>query len=269
MYAFSESFVLPISHDEVVHGKSSLIGKMPGDEWQRFANARCFLAYMYGHPGKKLLFMGQEIGQYEEWNEKRSVRWELLQFPYHQALRSMVTELNRLHHDEPALHEIDNHMRGFEWVDFRDVESSVLSFLRRGRAAGDVILFVCNFTPIVRHDYRLGVPETGVWDELLNTDASIYGGSGVGSGKEVHALPVPAHGRPASIQIVLPPLAVVAYKWRSPEDVPEPGRLKHQPLPIDDDEVARVIAEEALADPELAYALADNQGAGSNETDLK
>ena len=259
MYAFSESFVLPISHDEVVHGKSSLIGKMPGDEWQRFANSRCFLAFMYGHPGKKLLFMGQEIGQYEEWNEKRSVRWDLLQYPYHQALRSMVTELNRLLRDEPALHEIDNHIRGFEWVDFRDVESSVLSFLRRGRGTREVILFVCNFTPVVRYDYRLGVPHTGLWDEVLNTDATRFGGSGIGSGPEVHATPVGAHGRPASVQIALPPLAVVAYKWRSPHEEPEPPKLKRQPLPFSDADVARIVAEQSLEEPELAYALADSQ----------
>ncbi len=259
MYAFSESFVLPISHDEVVHGKSSLIGKMPGDEWQRFANARCFLAYMYGHPGKKLLFMGQEIGQYEEWDEKRSVRWELLQYPHHQQLRALVTELNRLHRDEPALHEIDNQMRGFEWVDFRDVESSVISFLRRGRDAASTILFVCNFTPMVRYDYRVGVPERGIWDEVLNTDATRFGGSGVGSGHEVFADAPGMHGRPASLRLTLPPLAVIAYKRRLPPEAPEADRLKRQPLPISDDEVARIIAEQSLEEPEWIYAVADNQ----------
>ncbi|MBY0504077.1 MAG: 1,4-alpha-glucan branching protein GlgB [Bryobacteraceae bacterium] len=256
MYAFSESFVLPISHDEVVHGKSSLIGKMPGDEWQRFANARCFLAYMYGHPGKKLLFMGQEIAQYEEWNENKSVRWNLLQYAPHREIRSLVTELNRLHRDEPALHEVDNQMRGFEWVDFKDVESSVLAFLRRGRDGNEVILFVCNFTPVVRYNYRLGVPKLGIWDEILNTDAARFGGSGVSSGSEVHAEAVASHERRASIRLALPPLAVVAYKWRRPPGEEDPDKLKSAPLPFTDADVARIIAEQAIEDPELAYALA-------------
>ena len=260
MYAFTESFVLPISHDEVVHGKSSLIGKMPGDEWQRFANARCFLAYMYGHPGKKLLFMGQEIGQYEEWDEKRSLRWELLQYPHHRELRSLVTELNRLHRDEPALHEVDNQNRGFEWVDFKDVESSVLSFLRRGRDGSDVVLFVCNFTPIVRYNYQLGVPQSGIWDEILNTDSARFGGSGVNSGSEVYTQPVASHGRPASVRIALPPLAVVAYKWRRPPAAEDPEKQKRLPLPFSDADVARIIAEQVFEDPELAYALAHHKG---------
>ena len=267
MYAFSESFVLPISHDEVVHGKSSLIGKMPGDEWQRFANVRCFLAFMYGHPGKKLLFMGQEIGQYEEWNEKASVRWDLLQYPHHRELRAMVTELNRLHRDEPALHEIDNQMRGFEWVDFRDVESSVLSFLRKGRDADDVVLFVCNFTPVVRYDYRLGVPKRGSWDEILNTDATVFGGSGVNSGSEIRTEAVECHGRPASVRVALPPLAVVAYRWRRPPVTPEPDWLKREPIPFSDADVARIIAEHTIKESEPAYALADAQKVLIYETD--
>ncbi len=215
---------------------------------------------MYGHPGKKLLFMGQEIGQYEEWDEKRSLRWELLQYPHHRELRSLVTELNRLHRDEPALHEVDNQNRGFEWVDFKDVESSVLSFLRRGRDGSDVVLFVCNFTPIVRYNYQLGVPQSGIWDEILNTDSARFGGSGVNSGSEVYTQPVASHGRPASVRIALPPLAVVAYKWRRPPAAEDPEKQKRLPLPFSDADVARIIAEQVFEDPELAYALAHHKG---------
>ncbi len=214
MYAFSENFVLPVSHDEVVHMKGSLIGKMPGDEWQKFANVRAFLAYMWGHPGKKLLFMGQEIGQFEEWNYQGSVGWELLVYDYHRKLQTLVRELNKLYAREKALHEQDFHWSGFEWVDFRDVDNSIISFLRRARDPQDYLLFVCNFTPVPRHGYRIGVPEPCVFEEALNTDSSLFGGSDVGNGGGVAAEPVPDHGRPASVVLTLPPLGVLVLKPR-------------------------------------------------------
>ena len=253
MYAFSENFVLPISHDEVVHGKASLLAKMPGDEWQRFANVRCFLAFMYAHPGKKLLFMGQEIGQYDEWSEERSVSWDLLQFDYHRKLRESVRELNRLVRDEPALHEVDFHWKGFEWIDIRDVEASVISFLRRGRDPGELIVFVCNFTPVVREEYRLGVPEAGHYDRVLNTDAVAWGGSGVEPPATIDASVLPWHQRQQSILLRLPPLAVVAYKWRCPPQTPPEPKEKEAPLPVSNEELERLMLFED--DPELAYAL--------------
>ncbi len=212
LYAFSENFILPVSHDEVVHGKRSLISKMPGDEWQRFANVRAFLAYMYAHPGKKLLFMGQEIGQYEEWNWNGSVRWELLEYEYHRKLQAFVRELNRLYRSEPALYQVDYHWSGFEWIDFHDVDHSVISFLRRAEDPADFLLFCCNFTPVPRPGYRIGVPEAGFYRELLNSDAACYGGSGLNNSPGVEAEPTPWHGRPFSISVTLPPLAVIAFK---------------------------------------------------------
>ena len=212
LYAFHENFVLPISHDEVVHGKSALLNKMPGDEWRQFANARAFLAYMWAHPGKKLLFMGQEIGQREEWNSDAGVRWELLEFDYHRKLQALVRELNHLYHASPALYQVDFHCAGFEWVDFHDWESSIIAFLRRGEDPGDFILFCCNFTPVPRHGYEFGVPEEGFYEEILNTDSEQFGGSNVGNSGGVAARPVARHGRPYSIAVTLPPLAVVAFR---------------------------------------------------------
>jgi 1,4-alpha-glucan branching enzyme len=212
LYAFTENFVLPISHDEVVHGKKSLLCKMPGDEWQRFANLRAFLAYMYAHPGKKLLFMGCEIGQYEEWNCDAPVRWELLQYDYHRGVQLLCSELNALYARLPALHEVDFHYSGFEWVDFHDVESSVLTFLRRSEDRSEVLLVCCNFTPLVRANYRVGVPSVGRWLEVLNTDAAMFGGGNVGNGGSVEARPVACHGQPASVVVTLPPLAVILLR---------------------------------------------------------
>ena len=212
LYAFTENFVLPISHDEVVHGKRSLINKMPGDEWQQFANARAFLAYMYAHPGKKLLFMGQEIGQREEWNYNESVRWELLTFDFHQKLQNLVRELNHFYRANPALYEVDFHYSGFDWVDFHDVENSIIAFLRRAADPSEFLLFICNFTPVLREKYEVGVGEEGVYQEVLNTDAAIFGGSNAGNPTPVQARPVPRHGRKYSISITLPPLAVVAFR---------------------------------------------------------
>ncbi len=214
LYAFTENFVLPISHDEVVHGKGSLINKMPGDEWRQFANARAFLAYMWAHPGKKLLFMGQEIGQREEWDHNAGIQWELLEFDPHRRLQAFVRELNRIYRANPALYEIDFNYRGFEWVDFHDWESSIIAFVRRAENPKDWILFCCNFTPVPRQGYEFGVPEEGFYEEILNTDSELFGGSNIGNGGLVSSNPKPRHNREHSISVTLPPLAVVAFRRR-------------------------------------------------------
>ena len=214
LYAFTENFVLPISHDEVVHGKGSLLNKMPGDEWQQFANARAFLAYMWSHPGKKLLFMGQEIGQREEWNHDAGIRWELLEFDPHRKLQALMRELNRLYRANPALHQVDFSYTGFEWVDFRDWENSVIAFIRRAEDSKDFVLVCCNFTPVPRPGYEFGVPEPGFYEEILNTDSELFGGSNMGNGGVVSSRPVPKHDRPHSIAVTLPPLSVVLFKKR-------------------------------------------------------
>jgi len=212
LYAFQENFILAVSHDEVVHGKRSLLSKMPGDEWQRFANVRAFLAYMYGHPGKKLLFMGCEIGQYEEWNYNGSLRWELLEFDYHRKLQAFVRDINNLYRSEPALHQVDYHWSGFEWIDFQDVDHSVIAFIRRAENPADFLIFCCNFTPVPRPNYRFGAPEAGFYREIFNSDAVGYGGSGVGNAPGVQSEPLAWHGRPHSIVVNLPPLAVVIFR---------------------------------------------------------
>jgi 1,4-alpha-glucan branching enzyme len=214
LYAFTENFVLPISHDEVVHGKGSLVGKMPGDEWRQFANARAFLAYMWTHPGKKLLFMGQEIGQREEWNYNAGVRWDLLQFDYHRKLQLLMRELNRIYLANPALYQVDFHPTGFEWVDFHDVENSVIAFLRRAADPSDYLLVCCNFTPVPRKGYEFGVPEPGLYEEILNTDSELFGGSNFGSGGMLSSRPIPKHNRKHSLAVNLPPLGVVVFKKR-------------------------------------------------------
>ena len=214
LYAFHENFVLPVSHDEVVHGKGSLLNKMPGDEWRQFANVRAFLAYMWAHPGKKLLFMGQEIGQREEWNCNTGVRWELLEFDYHRKLQTLMRELNRLYRASPALYQVDFHSTGFEWVDFHDWEASIIAFVRRAEDPSDFILFCCNFTPVPRQGYEFGVPEEGFYEEILNTDSELFGGSNMGNGGCVSSRPVPKHNRPYSIAVTLPPLSVLAFRKR-------------------------------------------------------
>jgi 1,4-alpha-glucan branching enzyme len=212
VYAFFENFVLPLSHDEVVHGKGSLLGKMPGDDWQKFANLRLLLGYMYAQPGKKLLFMGGEFGQWREWAHDESLEWHLLDYPPHSGLKRWVEDLNRLYRGQPALCELDVEQTGFEWIDCNDVEHSVVSFMRKGRSSDDTMAVVCNFTPTTHSKYRIGVPQPGFWKELLNSDATEYGGSGQGNlgGKE--ATPIPLHGRPYSLTITLPPLATVFLK---------------------------------------------------------
>lgn len=208
LYAFSENFILPLSHDEVVHGKGSLLGKMPGDRWQKFANLRAYYGFMWGHPGKKLLFMGGEFGQEREWNHDHALDWHLLGQDEHRGIQSVIRDLNRLYCEIPALHERDCSSNGFAWIVGDDEAQSVFAFERRD-ASGDAAIIVSNFTPVVRHGYRLGVPRTGVWRERLNTDAAIYGGSNVGNGGGVVTENVSAHGKPASIEITLPPLSTL------------------------------------------------------------
>jgi 1,4-alpha-glucan branching enzyme len=235
MYAFQEHFVLVLSHDEVVHGKRSLLDKMPGDEWQQFANLRMFYAWMYGHPGKKLLFMGGEFGQRREWNHDRELDWDLLALPRHDGLRRLVQHLNYVYKSEPALWDLDDTHEGFEWIDFHDADNSVVAFLRRSRDAtpathersdagrGDVIVFAVNATPLVRHGYRLGVPGGGFYREIINTDAETYGGGNVGNMGGFEAEDFPWQGRTHSLMISLPPLATVAFKLdRKPDGaIPE------------------------------------------------
>ena len=208
-YAFTENFILPLSHDEVVHGKGSLLGKMPGDEWQRFANLRLLYGGMYTHPGKKLLFMGDEFGQVPEWNHEQSLEWHVLQYPLHRGLQHWVKDLNRLYRAEPALHERDFSPDGFEWIDYQDWEQSVVSYLRKGATANELVMVVANFTPVRRDHYRVGAPRGGRWRERLNSDATVYGGSGHGNLGGVDATPLPFHGRPYSLSLTLPPLSVI------------------------------------------------------------
>jgi len=207
-YAFNENFVLPLSHDEVVHGKGSLIGRMPGDDWQRFANLRCLFGYMWAHPGKKLLFMGGDMGQWREWNHDQSLDWHLLDYPAHAGLKAWVRDLNRTLARAPALHEQDFDAAGFTWVDCCDAGNSVAAFLRNAKSAPPMLV-ACNFTPIPRPRYRLGVPIPGRWREVLNSDGVAYGGSGMGNLGGVDSAPVPSHGHPYSIELTLPPLAVL------------------------------------------------------------
>ena len=212
LYSFTENFVLPLSHDEVVHGKGSLIGKMPGDEWQKFANLRLLFAYMYAQPGKKLLFMGDEFGQVREWAHDSSLEWDVLQYPVHRGLQGWVEQLNRLYAQEPALHDFDTDPNGFEWIDCNDNAASTISLLRKSRSPSQNIVVVCNFTPIPRLNYRLGVPAGGFWHEILNSDAKEYGGSGMGNLGGVLAEEQPVHGRPFSLNLTLPPLGALFLK---------------------------------------------------------
>jgi 1,4-alpha-glucan branching enzyme len=212
IYAFHENFVLPLSHDEVVHGKGSLLGKMPKDDWQKFANLRLLFAYMYAQPGKKLLFMGGEFGQWREWHHDESLEWNLAQYDRHAGLQRLVEDLNRVYKNEPALYELDCDPAGFEWIDASDTESSVLSFMRKGHSTDDILLVVCNFTPAPRYNYRVGVPRGGFWREVLNSDSEEYWGSGHGNLGGAEAAPISFHGRPYSLNLTLPPLAAVFLK---------------------------------------------------------
>jgi 1,4-alpha-glucan branching enzyme len=213
LYAFTENFVLPFSHDEVVHGKNSLLHKMPGDMWQQFANLRLLYAYQYGHPGKKLLFMGQEFGQRSEFSEARSLDWHLLQHDSHRGIQRLIADLNKLYAAEPALHEVDFDWHGFEWLDCNDADNSVFSFMRRGKNPQDLLVVVLNATPVVRPGYRIGVPQPGFYQEVLNTDSATYGGSNAGNMGGAQSAPMPQMGRPHSIALTLPPLAATFLKW--------------------------------------------------------
>jgi 1,4-alpha-glucan branching enzyme len=214
LYAFTENFVLALSHDEVVHEKGSLLDKMPGDEWRKFANVRLLMGYMYAQPGKKLLFMGDDFGQFREWNHDTSLDWHLLEQPNHRGLARWVRDLNTLYRGERALHVLDCHPDGFSWIDCNDVAQSVICFLRKGGATDDPLLFVLNFTPVPRHNYRVGVPRAGTWQEILNSDATLYGGSGQGNIGSVKTSPVSWHGHFQSLNLILPPLAMIALSMR-------------------------------------------------------
>ena len=212
LYAWSESYMLPLSHDEMVHGKGSLVGKMAGDTWQKFANLRLLFGYMFAQPGKKLLFMGGEFGQWREWNHDASLDWHLLEQAPHKGVQRWVRDLNTFYRGERAMHELDCDGGGFEWVDANDAENSVVSFIRKGRSGAADVLVVCNFTPVPRYNYKVGAPHGGHWDEVLNSDAPLYGGSGQGNFGGTSAAPVPAHGRPYTLTITVPPLGLVAFK---------------------------------------------------------
>jgi 1,4-alpha-glucan branching enzyme len=212
LYAFTENFILVLSHDEVVHGKRSLLAKMPGDYWQQFANLRALYAFLYAHPGKKMLFMGCEFGQWIEWNAAQGLDWNLLDYEPHRRLQGLVVRLNQLHREQPALHQIDFEYTGFEWIDFHDVDHSVIAFLRKGQTPSDHMLVVCNFTPVPHHGYRLGVPEACFYREILNTDEAEFGGSGVTNAPGLHAFPLVWQNQPCCLELTLPPLGVVYLK---------------------------------------------------------
>jgi 1,4-alpha-glucan branching enzyme len=214
MYAFSENFVLPLSHDEVVHGKRSLLDKMPGDRWQKFANLRSLYAYMWAHPGKKLLFMGGELGEWEEWNYDGSLHWNLLEYAEHQGVQSLIRDLNRVYRSEPAMYEVDFDPRGFRWLEANDAANNVLAFARLDEQGERPVVCVLNLSPVPRYEYRVGMPKCCRWRELLNTDSAFYGGTGVGNMGGVEAEPVPWHDQPFSAQLTLPPLGAV---WLVPE----------------------------------------------------
>ena len=211
IYAFTENFVLPLSHDEVVHGKRSLIDKMPGDDWQQFANLRLLFGYMWAHPGKKLLFMGGEFGQCREWTHDGALDWQLVDHDRHRGLQRWVEDLNRLYRAKPALYEIDFESAGFEWIEADDASHSVLAYLRKARD-GSTLLVVANFTPLPRENYRVGVPKAGRWRELLNSDATLYGGSGIGNLGCIETAPVASQGRHQSLKLTLPPLGLLVFE---------------------------------------------------------
>ncbi len=221
VYAYSENYLLPLSHDEVVHGKGSLLDRMPGDTWQKFANLRLLFGYMFGLPGKKLLFMGGEFGQGREWSHEASLDWHLLGLPVHEGIQKWVADLNRVYRSEKALHELDCKPGGFEWVDCADSGSSAISFLRKGSSGEERILVVCNFTPVTRYGYRVGVAWPGRWEEMLNSDAAEYGGSGQGNRGGVEAEAQTWHGQPWSLVLTLAPLGVMFFKGKAEETVPE------------------------------------------------
>jgi 1,4-alpha-glucan branching enzyme len=213
LYAFWENFILPLSHDEVVHGKGSLLAKMPGDDWQKFANLRLLFGYMYAQPAKKLIFMGGEFGQWHEWNHSQSLDWHALDHAPHIGINRWVSALNAAYRSEAALHELDVDPRGFSWVDCTDSEQSVVTLLRTGKSPDEIILVACNFTPVPRYNYRVGVPKPGLWREILNSDGLEYWGSGHGNLGGVESVPVPCHGHRDSLVLTLPPLSTLFLKY--------------------------------------------------------
>jgi 1,4-alpha-glucan branching enzyme len=217
LYAFNENFVLPLSHDEVVHGKGSLVNKMAGDEWQKFANLRSYYGFMWGHPGKKLLFMGGEFAQWQEWNFDSSLEWPATQSPNHQGVQNFMRDLNALYKREPALYEDDFEWTGFNWIDANDSDNSVFSFIRNAKSSDEFIVVVTSFTPVVRHGYRVGVPNQGFYQEILNSDSSHYWGSNVGNEGGVQTENIPCHGYDQSLALTLPPLATVYLKLKTGE----------------------------------------------------
>jgi 1,4-alpha-glucan branching enzyme len=214
MYAFSENFILPLSHDEVVHGKGSLINKMPGDKWQKLANLRALYAYMWAHPGKKLLFMGGELAQEAEWSHERSLDWHLLEDPAHAGVQRLVRDLNHAYRDEPALWEIDSDPSGFWWIEPNDADRNVVAFARQSKEGRRVLVFIANLSPVPRENYRVGLPRSGRWREAVNTDSTFYGGADIGNLGGVEAEPIPWHGQPVSAELTLPPLAAI---WLVPD----------------------------------------------------
>jgi 1,4-alpha-glucan branching enzyme len=213
IYAFNENFVLPLSHDEVVYGKGSLIGKMPGDDWQMFANLRAMFGYMWTHPGKKLLFMGGEFAQRREWTHEGELEWWVADLPGHSGVKRLIGDLNRVYRAEPAMHQIDFSHEGFEWIDADNAQMSIIAFLRKAATGAPPLLVVCNFTPLPRENFMVGVPLRGLWREIINTDARDYGGSGWGNLGGVESAPIGAHGRPESVTLTLPPLSTVVLRW--------------------------------------------------------
>jgi 1,4-alpha-glucan branching enzyme len=212
LYAYTENFILPLSHDEVVHGKRALLDKMPNDAWQKYATLRTLYGFMYGHPGKKLVFMGGEFGQWREWNHDRSLDWHLLDDPSHAGIRRFVQALNWHHRTERALHEVDFDPAGFQWIDCHDNENSIVAFVRTSRDQDEFVVMLFNFTPVPRYRYRIGVPASGYYSELLNSDAAIYGGSNVGNAGGLLSEPIPAHGYQQSVSLMVPPLACLLLK---------------------------------------------------------
>ncbi len=258
LYAFNENFVLPLSHDEVVHGKGALASKMPGDDWQRFANLRAYYGFMWGHPGKKLLFMGCEFGQWQEWNFDKSMEWAALDAPNHKGLQRFVADLNKLYKNEPALYEDDFEWTGFEWVDANDSDNSVLSFIRKAKKSNDFVVVMTNFTPMTRENYRIGVPVAGYYREILNSDSSFYWGSNVGNDGGKSTEPIPMHGYDQSILIRIPPLATVMFKLdttgatRAPfktEKTGQVGQPKFEQIEAVKAEAAKLEAEAAKTTP--------------------
>jgi 1,4-alpha-glucan branching enzyme len=212
LYAFTENFVLPLSHDEVVHGKRSLLDRMPGDTWQKFANLRALLSFQMAHPGKKLQFMGGEFGMGREWYYDSSIDWHLLEIDWHAGIQRMMRDLNHLYRSQPALHEVDFEWTGFEWVDFHDWEQSIITFIRRAKNPADWLLVACNFTPVPRNNYLVGVGEEGIYQELFNSDSKYYGGGNLGNGQGLKSKPGVVQGRPHSLTLTVPPLGVVVLK---------------------------------------------------------